>query len=56
MVGAPFKPYFGLSGIPALDRQLFQVHDDLHRAQSAIEVRGIPLKPKYDLNGAPTIC
>src|ERR1700722_4082924 len=46
----------------ALNRQLFstatdpQVHDHLHTVQLAIDVRGIPLKPKRGLNGAPIIC
>jgi hypothetical protein len=44
----------------ALDGQLSratdpQVHDHLHPEQSAIEVRGIPLKPKSGLNGAPSL-
>jgi hypothetical protein len=56
------KPGFGLNGIPPRWTGSFlsatdpQVHDHLHPAWSAVEVRGIPLKPKYGLNGAPTIC
>jgi hypothetical protein len=62
MVGAPFKPSFGLSGIHRAGLSAFstatdpQVHNYLHPVQSTDEVCGIPLKPKDGLNGAPSIC
>jgi hypothetical protein len=58
-MGAPFKPHFGLSGIHRAGRAAFstatdpQVHDHRHPVQSAVELRGIPLKPKRARMGHP---
>ncbi len=61
-MGAPFKPYFGLSGIPRLST----VHSPLATSLDVsmvfntlytlgAEPCGIPFKPKYGLNGAPVL-
>jgi len=56
-MGAPFKPFFGLSGTPPRWTGSFlYCNGSLHPVQSAFEVRGTLLKPKNGLNGAPIIC
>ena len=61
MVGAPFKPFFGLSGIPRTSTahctgcRSSWTWGSVAVEKAAGPAQWIPLKPKYGLNGAPTL-
>jgi hypothetical protein len=52
LLGAPFKPYFGLSGI-SQHSTLGPTASRVRRGTNGLGRHPSPLKPKYGLNGEP---